>query len=99
MSMLAGEDRVRLLGPSEPSGDLHRCPTVAFVPLAREPEAMAASLAEHGIMAGAGDFYANRVLAGLDVAPERGVVRVSFVHYTSSFDVEKLLAVLDGELG
>ncbi|MEL7156763.1 MAG: aminotransferase class V-fold PLP-dependent enzyme [Actinomycetota bacterium] len=99
LTMLAGSDRVRMLGPAEATTDRHRCPTVAFVPLARTPEAVATGLADHGIMAGFGDFYANRVLDGLDVAPERGVVRVSFVHYTSEGDLDRLLAALDAELG
>lgn len=91
-------DGVRLLGPSSAEGPTHRCPTVAFVPLAREPEAVAAALVDHGIMAGAGDFYAGRVLNGLDVDPDRGVVRVSFVHYTSADDIDRLTTALRAEL-
>ncbi|MEM9133104.1 MAG: aminotransferase class V-fold PLP-dependent enzyme [Actinomycetota bacterium] len=99
LATLSELDGIRLLGPATTDGPTHRCPTVAFVPLAREPEAVAAALVDHGIMAGAGDFYANRVLSGLDVDPDRGVVRVSFVHYTSVDDIDRLSVALRAELG
>ncbi len=93
---------VRLLGPGSVAArteGLHRCPTVALDLADHEPEGVAAALAEHGIMAGAGDFYAVRVLEALGVDPARGVLRLSFVHYTSDDDVDRLLAALDAVLG
>lgn len=36
-----------------------------------------------------GHYYAARVLDGLGVDPDRGVVRLSFVHYTSPADVDR----------
>jgi len=95
LSYLASSDKVRLLGPSDARGSGHRCPTVAFVPLEDDPEILAAGLVDRGIMTSWGAFYANRVLEGLGVDPGRGVVRVSFVHYTSSEDIAQLLAALD----
>jgi selenocysteine lyase/cysteine desulfurase len=44
---------------------------------------VAAALAPHGIAAGGGHFYAVRLLEALGIDPDRGVLRVSFVHYTS----------------
>lgn len=96
---LASSSAVRLLGPTESgSGSFHRCPTVAFVPLGRSPEEVVADLIERRVMCGSGHFYAARVLDGLDVDPERGVVRVSWVHYTSPEDVARLLTALDDVL-
>jgi len=46
-------------------------------------------------MAGAGDFYAVRPLKALGIDPEEGVVRLSFVHYTSEDEVTKLINSLD----
>ncbi len=100
LDLLAGHPAARLLGPSTIERDgLHRCPTVAFVPLDREPEDVVAALTERRIMCGSGHFYAYRVLQGLDVDPERGVVRVSFVHYTSPAEVAQLLDALRQVLG
>ena len=82
---------VRLLGPSEAAS---RAPTVALS-LNRAAEPVAAALAEHGIMAGGGDFYAVRALEAMGVDPEQGVLRLSFTHYTSEAEVSKLIEALD----
>jgi selenocysteine lyase/cysteine desulfurase len=82
---------VRLLGPVEAEA---RAPTVALA-LNRPGVEAAADLAAHGIMAGGGDFYAQRPLGAMGVDPEKGVLRLSFVHYTSQAEVDKLLNVLD----
>jgi selenocysteine lyase/cysteine desulfurase len=87
---------LRLLGPADAR---QRAATVAFVPLRRTPAEVAAGLAEHGIMAAAGHFYAIRLLQALGVDPARGVVRLSFAHYTSPEEMTRLLAALDIVLG
>jgi selenocysteine lyase/cysteine desulfurase len=74
-----------------------RVPTVA-VGLGKAGEAVAQDLSKYGIMAGGGDFYAVRLLEGLGIDPAHGVLRLSFVHYTSSEEVEKLLKALDRTL-
>ena len=82
---------VRLLGPAEAGA---RAPTVALALNGPGAEA-AAQLAARGIMAGGGDFYAQRPLGAMGVDPEKGVLRLSFVHYTSRAEVDKLLNALD----
>lgn len=106
LAQLAATPTVRLLGPGPDDvveGDggepLHRCPTVAFVPLEKEPEQVVEELAARRVMSSFGHFYAHRVLDGLDVDPERGVVRLSWVHYTSADEVASLLSALDEVLG
>lgn len=100
LTSLSGNDKVRLIGPATTDAhQRHRCPTVAFVPLDQHPEAVAQALVDRGIMTSHGTFYANRVLEGLDIDPERGVVRVSFVHYTSIDDITRLIDALDEVLG
>ena len=64
-------------------------------PRDREPEDVANALVDAGIMCSAGDYYAARVLEGVGVDPNRGVVRLSWVHYTSEEDTERLAAVLE----
>ncbi|MBY6065434.1 aminotransferase class V-fold PLP-dependent enzyme [Leisingera aquaemixtae] len=82
---------VRLLGPSTAE---NRAPTVALA-LSRAAEPVAAQLAEHGIMAGGGDFYAVRALEAMGIDPAEGVLRISFTHYTSEAEVAKLIEALD----
>ena len=84
----------RLIGPHEPKD---RAPTIALN-TRRPPADIAADLAELGIMAGAGDFYALRTLQGLGIDPGRGVLRLSFVHYTSPYEIDQLIAALETTL-
>ena len=46
-------------------------------------------------MVGTGHFYAARLFAGMDLDPEAGAVRLSFVHYTSKCEIEAAISALD----
>lgn len=85
---------LRVLGPLDAA---RRAPTVAL-DLGRDPVPVAAALAKHGIMAGGGDFYANRALEAMGVDPAIGVLRLSFTHYTSDAEITQLLNALDAVL-
>jgi selenocysteine lyase/cysteine desulfurase len=91
LDYLAEKNSVRLLGPTQTRD---RAPTVAMV--LREPGAVfAAKLAPKGIMASGGDFYVGRCLEAQGVDTAHGALRVSFVHYTSPDEVNKLIRALD----
>jgi cysteine desulfurase family protein (TIGR01976 family) len=96
LDYLAAHDGVRLLGPADAA---ERAPTVAFATLRQAPLDLVPALAERGIMAGAGHFYAVRLLEAMGIDPDRGVLRLSFVHYTSRDDIERVIEVLDELLG
>ena len=85
---------VRLIGPDRAEG---RAPTVALA-LQRPGEDVAADLAQHGIMAGGGDFYAGRALEAMGVDMDKGVLRLSFTHYTTRAEIDQLLNALDDVL-
>ncbi len=89
MAYLHGRNDLRLLGP--------RAGRVAAISLvANKPGyELAQALVPHGVMAGGGDFYAVRLLEALGVEPAHGALRLSFVHYTSRAEVEKLIKALD----
>lgn len=91
LDYLSDRNDLRLIGPQAAAG---RAPTVA-VACDRPGEAVAAELAPHGIMAGGGDFYAVRALQAMGVDSARGVLRLSFVQYTSKADVDRLIRALD----
>ncbi len=81
----------RLLGPRL---DQPRLPVVSFVPPLPAAEA-AERLEARGIIVGHGTYGLDPLLAALGVAPERGVLRLSFQHYTTPRDVDRLVHGLD----
>lgn len=91
LDYLAARNSVRLIGPTDA---MARAPTVA-VELAGSGEAAAAGLAGQGIMAGGGNFYGQRPLEAMRIDPDKGVLRLSFVHYTEAAEVDRLIAALD----
>ena len=91
LDYVAAKNSVRLVGPADAS---RRAPTVAMA-LEVGAEEVASQLAPHGIMAGGGDFYAQRPLSAVGVDLSKGVLRVSFVHYTSKAEVDALMGALD----
>lgn len=100
LDVLANRHDVRLLGPASlDAAPGHRCPTIAFSPRAAEPDVVAHELVERGVQTSSGHYYAARVLEGLGVDPDRGVVRLSFVHYTSAADVDRAVNALSDVLG
>lgn len=91
LDYLAGRNDLRLIGPRDAA---RRAPTVA-VDLGRAAEPLSEELGKRGIACWAGDFYAVRPLTAMGVDLEKGVLRMSAVHYTSAGDVARLIAALD----
>ncbi|WP_270730179.1 aminotransferase class V-fold PLP-dependent enzyme [Shimia sp. Alg240-R146] len=94
LDYVSSRNSVRLIGPAQAE---NRAPTVALA--ANTPGfALATQLADQGIMAGGGDFYAVRGLSACGVDMDKGVLRLSFVHYTTEAEIEKLIESLDAVL-
>lgn len=94
LDYLRNRNDVRLIGPDDSE---RRAPTIALHH--REPGIdIAKRLASHGIMASGGNFYAWRLLEALGIDPNHGVLRLSFVHYTTPGEIAQLIAALDAEL-
>jgi selenocysteine lyase/cysteine desulfurase len=94
LDYFSAHNQARLLGPADAT---IRAPTVT-VALPEPAESIAARLASQGIMAAGGDFYAVRVIQAMQEDPAHGVLRMSFVHYTSKEEINKLIHVLDREI-
>ncbi|MCB6176673.1 aminotransferase class V-fold PLP-dependent enzyme [Rhodobacter sp. Har01] len=94
LDYLGGRNDLRLIGPRDAA---LRAPTVA-VELAGPAEPMSEELGRRGIACWAGDFYAVRPLEALGIDRDKGVLRMSAVHYTSAEDVARLIAALDAVL-
>lgn len=74
----------------------NRAPTVSFTVDGVDPAVIAEKLAEQHIGIANGNCYAYRLMEALDISPEQGVVRLSFVHYTSAEEVNRLIEALEG---
>lgn len=91
LEYLAARPDIRLLGPALAR---ERAATVSFV-TEREPGDVVRALAERGFMAGHGNFYAVRLLEGMNVNPQRGAVRLSLLHYNSPAEVSGVIEALE----
>ena len=85
-------ERVCLYGP--PPGTM-RTPTIAFTVNGLPSIDVAKKLAERGVFVSHGDFYSLTVVERLGQAPH-GLVRAGFACYTTSEEVDRLLAGVRG---
>jgi len=95
LDFLSRHPKVRLIGRVRAA---ERAPTVSFTVTGRSSAELASRLAEAKLGVGVGNFYAYRLIKALGIDVNDGTVRVSFVHYTSKQEVERLIASLDGLL-
>jgi cysteine desulfurase family protein (TIGR01976 family) len=84
-----------------------RAPTVAFAVAGKSPTEIGAELGKHRLGLGVGHFYAYRLIDALgipttggwvsdsNVHVTEGVVRASYLHYTSPAEVTRLIETLD----
>jgi cysteine desulfurase family protein (TIGR01976 family) len=92
LDYIGSRNDVRLIGPADPA---RRTATISFVVPHLSAGAIGQRLADRGIMAGAGHYYAARLFSQMGLDPAAGAVRLSFVHYTSSADMTKLITAID----
>ena len=91
LDFLATKNSLRVIGPMDAA---KRAPTVGI--LANRPgEDIANDLAGHNINAGGGDFYSPRPLIAMGIDPAHGLLRLSFTHYTSDAELDRLISALD----
>lgn len=86
------DKRVRLVGPADLE---NRAATVSLQTRTADPKEISRRLAAQGIIAGAGHFYAVRLLEAMGLPPATGLLRLSFTHYTSAAEMQQLLTALD----
>ncbi|MFK7886521.1 MAG: aminotransferase class V-fold PLP-dependent enzyme, partial [Gammaproteobacteria bacterium] len=91
LEALNAHPRVRIVGPKTAE---QRAPTVSFVVDNKNAHELNVELAENGVMCGSGHFYAARLLDAMGIGAENGVVRWSFLHYTSEAEVQRALDAL-----
>lgn len=96
LSFLAMRDDIRIVGPTDVE---LRAPTVSIIPKNKSIAEVQAVLAGQKLMVGGGHFYGVRPLKDMGVDLETGVLRMSFVHYTTMDEVTQLIKGLDKALG
>ncbi len=87
--------KTRLIGKYT---SIDRAPTVSFSVAGQTPAELCAKLGENGLGVGAGHYYAYRLIDALGISPNEGVLRTSFVHYTSEAEITRLIEALDQNL-
>jgi cysteine desulfurase family protein (TIGR01976 family) len=92
LDYLSQHPKVRLIGRTRAAD---RAPTVSLTVKGRDSAGIAARLAEAKIGVGVGNFYAYRLVQALGIDTEDGAVRLSFVHYTTKEEVDRLIRELD----
>ncbi|WCN15337.1 aminotransferase class V-fold PLP-dependent enzyme [Marinomonas mediterranea] len=83
--------KLRLLGPADAS---QRAATVALMHSDMDSDVLAKRLVEKGIICGAAHFYAVRLLEAMGIDVDKGVLRLSFVHYTTPDEMTQLVDAL-----
>ena len=89
LDFLRSRDDLEIVGPEVVE---ERLPIVSIIPKNKSIKAVYDTLTEHQIMAGFGDFYAVRPLMDMDIPLDPGVLRLSFVHYTSKAEIDQLIS-------
>ena len=81
-----------------PAGPDH-AQIAAAAGVAQYLDAVFAGLTAKKIMAGQGHFYGVRPLMGMHIPIETGVLRLSFLHYTTEDEISQLIGGLSSALG
>ncbi len=85
---------LRVYGITDIESLAQRTPTFAVSLAGYTPEEVATRLGEQGIFVWHGDYYAVAVMERLGRQDKGGLVRIGFVHYNTSAEVDRVLAAL-----
>ncbi len=91
LDFLRSRDDVQIVGPEYSE---ERAPIVSIIPANKNLKKVYTTLTEHKLMLGMGNFYAVRPLMDMDIPNPPGVLRISFLHYTSMEEIDQLISGL-----
>ena len=95
LNFLRSRDDVRIVGPDTIES---RAPIVSILPKKKPLKSVYNTLIGHQLMLGMGDFYAVRPLKDMNIPSDPGVIRMSFLHYTSPREIDQLIGGLSSAL-
>ena len=96
LDFLRARDDVFIVGPDDPG---IRASTVSFLPLDKTVPAVVAELEKQKLMVASGDFDGVRQLNEMNIDVDPGVIRMSFLHYTTQDEIDRLISGLTIALG
>jgi selenocysteine lyase/cysteine desulfurase len=67
---------------------------VSIWPLRKKIQGIQAVLTQHKLMTGSAHFYAPRLLEAMNLVADEGVLRMSFLHYTTDTEIKQLIEAL-----
>ena len=88
LDFLKSRSDIFIVGPDDP--DI-RASTVTILPLAKPVPQVLAELEKHKLMVASGDFDGIRQLNEMKISGDPGVIRMSFLHYTTQDEIERLI--------
>jgi selenocysteine lyase/cysteine desulfurase len=88
LDFLKSRDDLIIIGPDDAE---IRAATVTILPKNKSVAQVTAALGEQKLMVGSGNFYGVRPLTEMNVDLDTGVIRMSFVHYTTMAEIEHLI--------
>lgn len=88
LEFLKSRDDIQIIGPET---SIDRAPIVSIIPTEKNIKKVYARLIKHKLMLGIGNFYAVRPLLDMDIPIQPGVIRISFLHYTTFEEIDQLI--------
>jgi len=88
LAFLRSREDIQIVGPENVK---NRAPIVSIIPKDKNLKRVYSKLTKHKLMWGMGHFYAVRPLIDMDIPQDLGVLRISFLHYTSKEEIEQLI--------
>ena len=88
LDWLRQRDDIDIVGPDDPAS---RVSTVSVIPKKKSVDEVYAALTAKKLMVGQGSFYGVRPLAGMNIPVSPGVIRCSFLHYTTEAELDQLI--------
>ena len=88
LDWLRQRDDLQMIGTDDPE---LRVPTVSLVPRNKTIDEIFTVLTAHKLMVGQGHFYGVRPLMGMNIPLDTGVLRLSFLHYTTEEEIYQLI--------
>ena len=97
LDYLNNRSDIRIIGHKSADRVL-RVPTISFVQDKADSEQITLRTDKYKVAIRWGDFYARRLIDDHGFAPQKGVVRISMVHYNTFEEVDRLIEALDRSL-
>ncbi|MGB3612186.1 MAG: aminotransferase class V-fold PLP-dependent enzyme [Elainellaceae cyanobacterium] len=95
LDWLRSRDDVCIVGPDDSEV---RVSTVSVLPQTKSIDEVFAVLTAKKLMVGQGNFYGVRPLMGMNIPVDKGVLRLSFLHYTTEAEISQLVDGLSAAL-